>query len=87
LPGSLPERALALSFDRVSETVRLSEEGLAGPSPLQALAYTRLDALYGGGRPRGAVLVGVRFGSYAAPGAALPLTAVGYAIALGGMRD
>jgi hypothetical protein len=50
-------------------------------------AEARIDALYGGGRPRGAALVGVRFGSYAAPVAALALTVVGYAVAMGGMRD
>jgi hypothetical protein len=50
-------------------------------------ADARIDALYGGGRPRGAVLVGVRFGSYAAPVAAFALTAVGFAIAIGNVRD
>lgn len=43
LVAALRERALALPFDRVSESVRLTEEALAGPSPLRGLAYTRLE--------------------------------------------
>ena len=43
LVSELRERTLALPFDRVSESVRLTEQALAGPSPLRGLAYTRLE--------------------------------------------
>jgi hypothetical protein len=47
-----------------------------------ARAEARADALYGGGRARTAVLVGVRASSYAAPVAAVVITAVGFAVAV-----
>jgi hypothetical protein len=43
LISALRERALALPFDHVSESVRLTEQTLAGPLPLRGLAYTRLE--------------------------------------------
>lgn len=52
-----------------------------------ARAEARVDALYGGGRPRTALLVGVRASSYAAPVAAVVVAAVGFAAALSNVRD
>jgi hypothetical protein len=43
LVSELRERTLALPFDHVSESVRLTEQALAGPSPLRGLVYTRLE--------------------------------------------
>lgn len=43
LISALRERAVALPFDRVSESVRLTEQALAGPFPLRGLAYERLE--------------------------------------------
>jgi hypothetical protein len=55
------------------------DQGLVG-------ADVRVDALYGGARPRGAALVGIRFGSYAAPVAILA-QAVAAFVALARMGD
>jgi hypothetical protein len=43
LISALRERALALPFERVSDSVRLTEQALAGPFPLRGLVYTRLE--------------------------------------------
>jgi hypothetical protein len=43
LISALRERALALPFERVSESVRLTERTLAGPLPLRGIAYDRLE--------------------------------------------
>jgi hypothetical protein len=43
LISALRERALDLPFERVSGIVRLTEQALAGPSPLRGLAYERLE--------------------------------------------
>ncbi len=52
-----------------------------------ARTEARVDALYGGGRLRSAVLVGVRATSYAAPVVAVILAAVGFAVAASSQDD